>query len=65
MQPVDKTDSALADAPRAWEDTNLNELIDLALRNDSPVVITDGHNDIGVVTNAMLLRGVRGEAHVH
>ena len=40
--------------------TDLDQLIDLAVNTDMPVVITDAGADVGVVTKPRLLRGIQG-----
>ena len=47
-------------APRAADDVDLNELIDLSTTTDLPIVITRGGADVGVVDKATLLKGIKG-----
>ncbi len=59
MEPLDgRTD--LEAAPRADEGADLDQLIDLAVGTDLPVVITENGRDVGLVTKPRLLRGIQG-----
>ncbi len=50
-----------AEAPRVREDATLDELVDIAVADDSPIVIVaDSGDEIGVVTRTGLLRGIQG-----
>ncbi|WP_171231360.1 glycine betaine/L-proline ABC transporter ATP-binding protein [Ruegeria sp. HKCCA4812] len=60
MEPVDSYSGPLDGAPRADEGADLDQLIDLAVNSDLPVVITDAGIDVGVVTKPRLLRGIQG-----
>ncbi|WP_425093420.1 quaternary amine ABC transporter ATP-binding protein [Tropicimonas sp. S265A] len=60
MEPMDSFTGALDAAPRADHGADLDQLIDLAVGTDLPVVITDAGADIGVVTKPRLLRGIQG-----
>jgi glycine betaine/proline transport system ATP-binding protein len=61
MQPLNGYDrSALADATRASGDTDLDTLIDMSVDSDTPVVVTEGGNEVGYISKAMLLRGIQG-----
>ncbi|UUV04986.1 MULTISPECIES: glycine betaine/L-proline ABC transporter ATP-binding protein [Ruegeria] len=60
MEPVDSYSGPLDGAPRADEGADLDQLIDLAVNSDLPVVITDAGVDVGVVTKPRLLRGIQG-----
>lgn len=60
MEPVASYSGPLAGAPRADEGADLDQLIDLAVNTDMPVVITDAGSDVGVVTKPRLLRGIQG-----
>jgi len=51
----------LTDAPRADENATLDELIDLALDGDRPVVITSAGRAVGVVSKTQLLRSIQGD----
>ena len=51
---------SLDGAPRADEGADLDQLIDLSVGTDQPVVITEGGTDVGVVTKPRLLRGIQG-----
>jgi glycine betaine/proline transport system ATP-binding protein len=64
MEPLETVtkagDIALDKAPRADESAYLDQLIDLSVGTDLPVVITEHGRDVGVVTKARLLRGIQG-----
>lgn len=64
MEPLETVtqagDMALDQAPRADESAYLDQLIDLSVGTDLPVVITEHGRDVGVVTKARLLRGIQG-----
>ena len=60
MQPLDKHKGSLEGAPRADHGADLDQLIDLAVDTDLPVVITENGSDIGIVTKPRLLRGIQG-----
>ena len=60
MEPLASFKGNLDGAPRADEGADLDQLIDLAVGTDQPVVITDGGTDVGVVTKPRLLRGIQG-----
>ncbi|WP_104020536.1 quaternary amine ABC transporter ATP-binding protein [Roseovarius nitratireducens] len=60
MEPLDSHKGSLDGAPRADEGADLDQLIDLSVDTDQPVVITEGGTDVGVVTKPRLLRGIQG-----
>jgi len=60
MEPMEKFKGSLDGAPRADEGADLDQLIDLAVETDLPVVITAGGSHIGIVTKPRLLRGIQG-----
>ncbi len=60
MEPVASYSGSLDGAPRADEGADLDQLIDLAVNTEMPVVITDAGADVGVVTKPRLLRGIQG-----
>lgn len=64
MEPIEKFrqsfDGSLDDAPRADENADLDQLIDLSVGTYSPIVITENGQDVGVVNKARLLRGIQG-----
>lgn len=60
MEPLDSFKGSLKGAPRADEGADLDQLIDLAVNTEQPVVITDGGADVGIVTKPRLLRGIQG-----
>lgn len=60
MEPLETFKGSLDGAPRADEGADLDQLIDLAVETDLPVVITSAGADIGIVTKPRLLRGIQG-----
>jgi len=60
MEPLDSYSGPTEGAPRADEGADLDQLIDHAVGTDLPVIITQGGQDIGVVTKPKLLRGIQG-----
>jgi glycine betaine/proline transport system ATP-binding protein len=60
MQPLDSFSGSLDGAPRADEGADLDQLIDHSVLTDLPIVITEGGQDVGVVTKPVLLRGIQG-----
>ncbi len=60
MEPLESFSGDLNGAPRADEGADLDQLIDLSVGSDVPVVITDKGVDVGVVTKPVLLRGIQG-----
>ena len=60
MEPMEKHSGSLDGAPRADEASDLDQLIDLAVGTELPVVITQDGTDIGIVTKPRLLRGIQG-----
>ena len=60
MEPLDGANGSLEGAPRADEGADLDQLIDLSVGTDMPVVITDKGVDVGLVTKPRLLRGIQG-----
>jgi hypothetical protein len=55
-RPVD-----LSASPRTRHDTDLDRLIDIATATDKVIVINDAEgNDIGVVDQVTLLKGIQG-----
>ena len=47
--------------PEATPETDLNDLIDLAVGHESPTLIVEDGGPVGVVTKTALLRGIQGE----
>ncbi len=60
MEPMDSYGGSLDGAPRADEGADLDQLINLSVGTEYPVVITEGGADIGIVTKPRLLRGIQG-----
>ena len=62
MQPIEAYLAANgpvpADAPRVNEGENLSNLINLAIEDDSAILVEDGGADVGIITRADLLRTV-------
>jgi len=65
MQPIDTYQGAagddLASLPTAPPDADLNELINLSVDTDRPILILKDKKPIGIVTKRNLLRGIQGE----
>ena len=53
-------DRSLDNAPRADENADLDQLIDLSVETYAPIIITEKNKDVGVVDKARLLRGIQG-----
>ena len=60
MEPIGGYSGDLNGAPRADEGADLDQLIDLSVGTDLPIIITDAGTDVGVVTKPVLLRGIQG-----
>ncbi len=60
MEPLEIYSRSLDGAPRADHGANLDRLIDLSVGTEQPIVITEGGNDVGIVTKPCLLRGIQG-----
>ena len=60
MEPLGSFSGDLNDAPRAHHEADLDQLIDLSVETDLPVVITDGGVEVGIVSKPRLLRGIQG-----
>jgi len=60
MQPLESYKGELNGAPRADEGADLDQLIDISVDTDQPVIITDKGQDVGIVTKPRLLRGIQG-----
>ena len=64
MESIDRfratDDRSLDDAPRADENADLDQLIDISVKTYSPIIITENGKDVGVVDKARLLRGIQG-----
>lgn len=62
MQPLEKYRSqvgSIADsAPRVRQDESLSGLIKLAIDSETPIIVSDGNNDVGVVTRSDILQTV-------
>lgn len=60
MRPLPATEDIPPDAMRADHDVDLDHLIDLAVKADAPIVITEAGQDVGVVSKKTLLKGIQG-----
>lgn len=60
MEPIESYQGNLEGAPVADHKADLDQIIDLAVNTDLPVVITDGGNRVGLITKPRLLRGIQG-----
>jgi glycine betaine/proline transport system ATP-binding protein len=60
MEPISGYSGPLDGAPRADQGADLDQLIDLSVGTEMPVVITDKGAEVGVVTKPVLLRGIQG-----
>ena len=60
MEPISAYSGDLNGAPRADEGADLDQLIDLAVGTDLPIIITDRGAEVGIVTKPVLLRGIQG-----
>lgn len=60
MEPMESYQKPLDGAPHADHEADLDQLIDLAVGSEHPVVITDSGAPVGVVTKPRLLRGIQG-----
>ncbi|BCG97811.1 quaternary amine ABC transporter ATP-binding protein [Mesorhizobium sp. 131-2-1] len=60
MEPLNGYRGTLVDAPRTDENTDLDQLIDLSVATDRPVVVTKEGVDVGVISKPGLLRGIQG-----
>ena len=59
MQPLDKIDKAPSKgAVRIEEDATLSAIIQMAIDNDKPLVVTAEGRDVGIITRADVLRTV-------
>ena len=65
MQPIDRYQGAagkdLASLPTAPPEADLNELINLSVDTDRPILILKDQKPVGIVTKRNLLRGIQGE----
>lgn len=65
MQPIDTyhrtTGDDLACLPTAPPEADLNELINLSVDTDWPILILNDNKPVGIVTKRNLLRGIQGE----
>jgi len=50
----------LADWPTARPDESLNQLVDISIDTNHPIIVTDQGKPVGIVTKHALLRGIQG-----
>ena len=60
MEPLNAYRGTLEGSPRAEENADLDQLIDLAVATDRPIVVTKEGLDVGVISKPQLLRGIQG-----
>ena len=60
MEPIESYLKPLDGAPTADHLADLDQIIDLAVDTDLPVVITDDGKQVGLITKPRLLRGIQG-----
>ncbi|MYG42407.1 MAG: betaine/proline/choline family ABC transporter ATP-binding protein [Rhodobacteraceae bacterium] len=60
MEPIESYQGNLEGAPVADHKADLDQIIDLAVDTDLPVIITDGGSRVGLITKPRLLRGIQG-----
>ena len=60
MEPIESYQGNLEGAPVADHKADLDQIIDLAVDTDLPVIITDSGNRVGLITKPRLLRGIQG-----
>ena len=62
MNPLDQylaeNEPLSKDVPRVNESETLSALIELSIKNDSPILVEDGGTDVGVITKKDILRTV-------
>ncbi|MEC4673202.1 MAG: betaine/proline/choline family ABC transporter ATP-binding protein [Nitrospirota bacterium] len=65
MQPIESYHGVMGDdltcLPTASPEADLNELINLSVDTDTPILILKDNKPIGIVTKRTLLRGIQGE----
>ncbi|MEO0678065.1 MAG: betaine/proline/choline family ABC transporter ATP-binding protein [Pseudomonadota bacterium] len=52
--------AALNGAPRVDGESDLDALIDISVGTQSPIIVTEGGREVGVVSKETLLRGIQG-----
>ncbi|MEO1797568.1 MAG: betaine/proline/choline family ABC transporter ATP-binding protein, partial [Pseudomonadota bacterium] len=52
--------AAIKGAPRVDGESDLDALIDISVGTQSPIIVTEGGREVGVVSNETLLRGIQG-----
>ncbi len=60
MEPIESYKGSLEGAPEADHKADLDQIIDITVNTDLPVIITDGGNKVGLITKPRLLRGIQG-----
>ena len=60
MQPMNALTDDPANMPRADGDADLDHLIDLSVQSDTPILITENNVNVGFISKAQLLKGIKG-----
>ncbi len=60
MEPLESYKGSLEGAPEADHEADLDQIIDITVNTDLPVVITEAGNRVGLITKPRLLRGIQG-----
>lgn len=64
MQPIDEylavNELDISHCPNADLNANIDQLINLAIDNEAPILVLDQEKAVGVITKRQLLRGVQG-----
>ena len=64
MEPIEayraRNGADLSDCPTTDENADLDQLIDLAVETDKPIIVTEDDRPVGIVTRRALLRGIQG-----
>ena len=63
MQPMSALRGPADQMLRVDGSVDLDQLIDVSVNSDQPVLITEGSREVGFVTKAQLLRGIQGGTH--
>ena len=59
MQPLSSS-PVTQDNPRVAPESDLETLVGIAASRDGTIVVSDGSNDIGVITHKTLFNAIRG-----
>ena len=60
MQPMNALTDDPANMPRADGGVDLDHLIDLSVQSDAPILITENNVNVGFISKAQLLKGIKG-----